>query len=288
MWPVCREIWGIAGGPACRKSARNLREFTRVLARGGARVAKPPTAVQDPKAGGRLATRRERQRRPTLPLAYAIQQFAKRDSGLPELVQAGLAMPARAGARMLGKQLRAGSRASRRASAHIRPTQQRAAGRTGAPRQLLCREAGVLPCAPPRRPQRARHQRLVWLPLAQAQQAPSAVLLATSRSIAALFAQTRSPSEPASRWPRSTPTSLPRTPLSSRSSRPCSSRSRPRGARWAAAWRHLRARPAGHAAHARPRLRRARARPQRPLRRRDRGRAATKTTETTDATASVN
>jgi len=35
----------------------------------------------------------------------------------------------------------------------VRPSS--AAGRTGAPRQLPCRDAGVLPCAPPRRPQQA-------------------------------------------------------------------------------------------------------------------------------------
>ncbi len=46
-----------------------------------------------------------------------------------------------------------------RAAAATRPTQQRAAGRTGAPRQLLCREAGVLPCAPPRRPGRPSRMR---------------------------------------------------------------------------------------------------------------------------------
>src|SRR5918994_3507026 len=37
------------------KIARNLREFTRVLARGGVRVAKPPTAIEAEKAGGEEA-----------------------------------------------------------------------------------------------------------------------------------------------------------------------------------------------------------------------------------------
>ena len=40
-----------------------------------------------------------------------------------------------------------------------RPTQQRAAGRTGAPRQLPCREAGVSPCASARRLQQASRER---------------------------------------------------------------------------------------------------------------------------------
>ena len=38
--------------------------------------------------------------------------------------------------------------------AQIRPSQQRAEARTGAPRQLLCGEAGLSPCAPARRPYR--------------------------------------------------------------------------------------------------------------------------------------
>ena len=39
-------------------------------------------------------------------------------------------------------------------AAASRPSQQRADARTGAPRQLLCGEAGVSPCAPARRPYR--------------------------------------------------------------------------------------------------------------------------------------
>src|SRR4051794_20221737 len=41
-------------------------------------------------------------------------------------------------------------------AAPIRPTQQRADARTGAPTRLLCREAAASPCAPPHRPVRAR------------------------------------------------------------------------------------------------------------------------------------
>jgi hypothetical protein len=46
------------------------------------------------------------------------------------------------------------------AAAQIRPTQRRPAGRTRAPRQLLCRGAGVAPCDPPRRPGRASGARV--------------------------------------------------------------------------------------------------------------------------------
>jgi hypothetical protein len=59
------------------------------------------------------------------------------------------------------KQQRASSPASRRATAHIRPTQQRASAPSGSPGLLLCREARVSPCAPGRRPWRkpARRRR---------------------------------------------------------------------------------------------------------------------------------
>ena len=48
-------------------------------------------------------------------------------------------------ARICGKEQPARSRPSRRATAPIRPSQQRADARSGAPGQLLCREAGVSP-----------------------------------------------------------------------------------------------------------------------------------------------
>jgi hypothetical protein len=54
-----------------------------------------------------------------------------------------------------GMQQRVISRASRRATARIRPTQQRAGAPSGAPRLLLCQEAGVLRCAPGPCPRRA-------------------------------------------------------------------------------------------------------------------------------------
>jgi hypothetical protein len=59
------------------KIARNLRKFTRVLARGGARVAKPPDGYQDRRTRQGQETRailRERHRRPTLPLACGTQR----------------------------------------------------------------------------------------------------------------------------------------------------------------------------------------------------------------------
>jgi hypothetical protein len=71
------------------------------------------------------------------------------------IVPSGHAKPACTDARILGKQQRASSRASRRATAQIRPSQQRANARTGAPRLLLCREAAASPRAPGRRPERA-------------------------------------------------------------------------------------------------------------------------------------
>ena len=54
----------------------------------------------------------------------------------------------------VGKEQPACPRPSRRATAPIRPTQQPADARASAPTQLLCREAGVSPCAPARRPGR--------------------------------------------------------------------------------------------------------------------------------------
>jgi hypothetical protein len=50
---------------------------------------------------------------------------------------------------------RATARSGRRAAVESRPSQQRADTRTGAPRQLLCREAGVPPSAPAPRPFRS-------------------------------------------------------------------------------------------------------------------------------------
>ena len=69
----------------------------------------------------------------------------------------------RAGARRCGFETLASQRSSGAASvaggcgaAPCRPTQRRAASRAGGLRQLLCREAGVPPCAPVRRPGRER------------------------------------------------------------------------------------------------------------------------------------
>src|SRR3954453_18622656 len=62
-----------------------------------------------------------------------------------------------------------------RASA-ARPTQQRAGAPSGAPGLLLCREAGVSPCAPGRRSQRERHRGPSRLALGQEKQAPRPAL----------------------------------------------------------------------------------------------------------------